>query len=227
MTFSCIVIDDDLVAVEQLEEFILKIPMLTLKKSYTNALLALTDIQALKEPIDFLFTDIEMPELTGFELAKQVSTKIKKLVLVSGYMNYAVDGYPINARAFLHKPFDFKKFERVVFRLINEFKSENPYVFIKSGKHSIVKMHLKDVIAVEGNGNYINIYTLDETLSIHYKLSDIEQELKPFKIFERVSKSYIISTVHIVNKKGNKILLKNGLEVLISESYREALKLEL
>ncbi|QPH41241.1 LytR/AlgR family response regulator transcription factor [Pedobacter endophyticus] len=221
MTFSCIVVDDDLFAVEQLEEYIFKLPGLNLDHSYTNPLMALKEIEALEEPIDFLFCDIQMPNLSGLELAKLVHNKVKNLILVSAYPEYAVDGYGVDAKDFLSKPFDFPQFEHLVARVNKRIKDENPFIVVKLSKNSFVNVNVNEIVAIEGNGNYINIHTINDFIVPYYKLSAIENDLKHDTRFKRASKSFIVSTDHIKRRSGNLLTLKKGIIVNISIPFRK------
>ena len=225
MAFSCIVVDDDLFAVKQLEEYILKIPALGLVNSFTDPVLAAKNIAALQQPIDFLFTDIEMPNLSGLELAKMVQQQVKNLILVSGYPKYALDGYQANARDFLTKPFNFTQFEQLINWHVNRLNLESPFIWIKSGKKSSTKVYLNDIIVIKANGNYIQVHTLTNVLVMYHKLIEIEEMLKYDPVFKRVSRFFIISTKHVEKINGNVLELKKGLVVTISESFRNSFKL--
>jgi len=221
MIFSCIIIDDDIYAVEQIVEYIALMPVLRLIKSYSDSLSALQEIKRLEKPVDFLFTDINMPGISGIELSKQIGSKIKCLVLVSGHINYAVEGYAVDAKYFLTKPFNFEKFKSITNDLIQRAFKEKPFVIIKlSGKNNIVKVYVDDIIAIEGYGNYIKIHTINEMLTPYYKLSEMENKLKEYLNFKRVSKSFIISTKHIVKINGYNITLKDCINVWVGESYK-------
>lgn len=227
ITFSCIIVDDDLYVVNQLTDYILEFPGLTILKSYTSSIAALKDIEILDEPVDFLFIDIQMPGLSGLELARRVRHKIKNLVLISGYLEYALEGYNLSARDFLTKPISSTKFVSVIVRIMGQLAIENPFISIKLGKNRITKVDTNDIIAIEGNGNYINIYTSKEVLTPYYKLSDIERELSTYNHFKRVSKSFIISTKKVKKKIGYKLLLADDRIVNISESFRKGLILNI
>jgi len=226
MTFSCIIVDDDFFAVQQLEKYISELPFLSIVKSYTDPQQALKYIEALEKPIDFLFTDIEMPSLSGLELARKVKNKVRILVLVSGYQGYALEGYHVNARAFLTKPFNFREFENDINRLIRILNDENPFIVIRLGKNQNTKVYINDIIAIEGNGNYINVHTMNGILVPYQKLSTLEGKLNYYRNFIRVSKSFIISVKHIEKREGYTLLLKNELLVNITESYRKGFQLK-
>jgi len=77
---------------------------LNLLKSHTDSIVAHSEIANLGQKIDFLFTHVEMPGLFGIELCKKIRNKVNCLVLVSGHLHYALDGYDVHAQQFLTKP---------------------------------------------------------------------------------------------------------------------------
>ncbi|MDQ0968486.1 two-component system LytT family response regulator [Flavobacterium sp. W4I14] len=201
-------------------------PYLKLIKTYTDPELALQDIIALENNIDFAFIDVKMSGLDRLAVATQIAHKVANIVLVSEHLQYAIDGYNINAKHFLCKPFNFSSFEKTVNAVINNIAKEKPYIMVKLSCTQIRRVYVDEIIAVEGNGNYINIYTTDAVLTPYYKLVDMEHNLKAFLFMKRINKSYIISTKHIEKIDGFLISLKNGLNVSVGESYRSNFKKE-
>lgn len=225
MTLSCIIVDDDLFALDQLVEYVNKIPFLRIIKTFSNPLLALHEISKLETPIDFLFTDIEMGELSGLELAKKIGDKVTCLVLVSAHLRYCIDGYDLNARYFLSKPFNFKKFEHIVIELVNRVFHHKKSIKIKlSGKFQPLKVPIEEIIMIEGAGNYIKLHTLDKTFVPYLKLGEIEKKLELYPNFQRVNKSFIININHIINIDGYTILLKKNLIAKVGRSYQKKIK---
>lgn len=222
MAFSCIIVDDDACSIDQLKDYIALVPSLNLIKTFTDPLLALKEIGSLKKPIDFLFTDVEMPNLNGLSLAQQVCHNINNLILVSGHLKYATDGYDIDAKMFLSKPVSFKKFEANINNLIKKNSFENPFIILKlSGPNKFLKLYIDNIIAIEGASNYIKIHTVDKILVPYKKLLSIENELKEYSTFRRISKSVIISIKHIEKTEGYNIYLKKDLCFSVGESYKK------
>ena len=225
ITFSCIIIDDEPLALTLLTACINKTSSLSLIKAYSDPVQAMKEVRALEKPVDFVFIDVEMPNLNGLVLAEQIINKVTNIVLVSGNLLYSIEGYNVNAKHFLYKPFNFEKFKTTINGIINNLAKEKPYIMVKLGsKMQIQKIYVKEIIAVEGNGNYINIHTTSGMLISYYKLSEMENDLKTFLFMKRISKSYIMSTKHIEKIDGFSILLKNNLNVSVGESYRSDFK---
>ncbi|SFA54131.1 two component transcriptional regulator, LytTR family [Pedobacter suwonensis] len=225
MVLSCVIIDDDLSVLQQMEQYIDKIPFLTLKKSYSDPNEAVNDIIKKNELIDILFTDVEMPGLSGIALSDIIRKNVSSLVVVSAHTKYAVDGYNVNAKQFLTKPFNFNKFETIVNNLVNKIGESHPYIMIRlSAKGEMLKVYLDEIIAIEGASNYIKIHTLTKVVMPYYTMAKIEEKLNLFKNFKRINKSFIISAKQIEKINGDNIELKKGLVVTVSRSYKNNLK---
>lgn len=217
MKFSCIIVDDDPLSVEQMTEYIKGIPKLTLIGSFTSPGMAIKAIQALDTPLDFLFTDVEMSEVSGIALARHIMHKVRNLVLVSGHLKYAIDGYDLDAKHFLAKPFNFKQFESIVNKLSPK---EYAYINIKEGK-TIEKVDLQTVIAFEGASNYVKVHTTRKLFMTYSKLSEIESELSQSSNFIRINRSFIISKSHIEKINGKKIFLKNSIQLSPGSTFKD------
>ncbi|QIL40271.1 response regulator transcription factor [Pedobacter sp. HDW13] len=217
MKLSCIIVDDDPCSIEQIVEYISLMPDLIIINSYNCATVALQAINTLDSPLDFLFTDVEMPDLSGIELAKSIRHKIRNLILVSGHLQYAITGYDIKAQCFLEKPFTFKTFESLVNKICT---GENSYLNVKEGK-KIEKVNLGDVIAFEGASNYVKIHTIKKIYISYYKLSEIESELKNNNNFIRINRSFIIAKNYIERIEGKTIFLKNLIQLNPGSTFKD------
>lgn len=113
---NCVIIDDERFAVHAIEKYIELLPKINVVASYTNSQLALEKITA-DDEVDMLFMDIDMPMLSGIDLAKAVRAKTKKLIFTTAHSKYAFDAFEVEADAFLLKPFTFSKFAITVNRL--------------------------------------------------------------------------------------------------------------
>lgn len=222
MKLSCIIIDDELFAIQQLEEYLAEVPIIGTIKSYSDPKLALAEIMQSEDKIDLLFTDIEMPTISGIDLIKQIRNKIDFLVLVSAHLNYAIDGYQINAQHFLLKPFDFNRFYQVVNQLTSRIALETPSIYVRQGK-KYIKIQIQDIIAIEAALNYVKVHTECRVDIIYGNMKSFEKDLKIYDNFIRVSKSFIISKNHIIQIQGKAIYLKNQLSMTIGITYEKSL----
>ena len=107
MILKCAIVDDEPLALQLLETYVQKTPFLQLVGRYSNALQAQKGIQ--QQPVDLLFTDIQMPDFDGLELAK-ILPETTRVVFTTAFSRYAVDSYRVNAVDYLLKPFSYDDF---------------------------------------------------------------------------------------------------------------------
>ena len=98
ITLTCLVVDDEPLALELMEAYVKRTPFLELKGSFSNALETLTTLE--KEPIDLVFLDIQMPDLSGFELSRLISDEVK-IIFTTAFEQYALEGFKVDALDYL------------------------------------------------------------------------------------------------------------------------------
>jgi DNA-binding LytR/AlgR family response regulator len=220
MTLTCIVVDDDPQAIKYLAECIALVPVLSLVNTYTDPKQALIDVKQLDTPVDFLFTDVEMPLLSGLLLAKEIKRQVRCIILVTAHPKYALDGYGINAKQFLTKPFNFKKFNAIVDELIVDLIKEVLFILVSTGIKTQVKLYVDEIIAIEAYGNYVKIHTLSDMLVVYSSFKAMVEKLEVHQQFKKISKSFMISVKHIRGRDGFVIFLKKNIAVTVGESHR-------
>ena len=107
MTITCAIIDDEPLAAGLLESYAKKTPYLELKGVYNSAILAMKDLR--DDPVQLIFLDIQMPELSGLEFAK-ILPKTTKVIFTTAFPQYAIEGYKANAIDYLLKPISYEDF---------------------------------------------------------------------------------------------------------------------
>lgn len=230
---KCIAVDDEPLALDIIEDYISKVPFLTLVKRTENAIEALQLVQA--GDIDLVFLDIQMPDLTGIQFLKIAGGKAN-FILTTAYSQYALESYDLNVSDYLLKPIAFDRFYKAVEKVLNLTKasenietpvqqppaaSNNPvvdYIFVKT-EHKIQKIHLEDILYIEGLKDYISIYTKDERIITLQNMKKMEETL-PSNQFIRVHKSYIISLDKIQSIERSRISI-SGKTIPIGDTYRE------
>lgn len=155
ITLTCLVVDDEPLALELMEAYVKRTPFLELKGSCSNALEALAILQ--KDPVDLLFLDIQMPELNGLELSRLVGDKVK-IIFTTAFEQYALEGFKVDALDYLLKPISYPEFLRAAQKALHwkEMQSaasasrkEDEDIFIRSGS-KLVRIHLPDILYIEG-----------------------------------------------------------------------------
>jgi DNA-binding LytR/AlgR family response regulator len=225
---NCVVIDDQAQSLELIVDHIKKIPILSLKYATNNPVDALLVIE--QEKIDCIFLDIEMPQLTGLEFIEMLKSKlgnaIPKIILVTGYGQYALSGFDYGVFDYLVKPVSFKRFKISIDRLSDSFKNvlDDRNFFFADVDGQKVKINFKDIMYAEGAGNYLFIVTADKRMICYRSLTSL-QEVLPETKFLRVHKSFIISIDNIQSVRGNEIFLcdKTHKSIPIGITYKEKL----
>ncbi|AKD04304.1 LytTR family DNA-binding domain-containing protein [Pontibacter korlensis] len=227
--YRCVVIDDEDHAIELLTDYIKATPSLHLEKSFQDPIAALMD-DAPEIPYDFIFLDIDMPRLTGLELAKSLRSRTRFLVFTTAHQRYALEAFDVRADHFLLKPISMNKFAVTVNLLLKSTKesSSDPVspidnsFFIKGDqKNKLIRIQPHEIISIEGLKNYVLIHTLTQKHIAYLTMKEVEDALGPTKGFVRVHKSFIIANQYIERVEGRIIQLKNNLEVPIGETYKQ------
>jgi DNA-binding LytR/AlgR family response regulator len=227
------IIDDELLALQLLENYVNKTEGLNLSGKFRNPIEALDEIK--KNPVDLLFIDIEMPQLKGIDLVKQLNFD-GAVVFCTAYSEYAADAYNLDAVDYLVKPVSYERFlksiEKVkeylfVRRNIGGYNEapvvkEEQYITIKAD-HKLVKIDIKDILYIEGLAEYIKI-VCKETKYITFERMKKMEELLPSTDFKRVHKSYIISLENIKCVEGYNIEMKNGHIIPLSRDKKEEIR---
>ncbi|MCW3467553.1 LytR/AlgR family response regulator transcription factor [Chitinophaga nivalis] len=223
---KCIAVDDEPLALEIMEDYIRKVPFLTLAGKFENAATALRFIQ--DEPVDLVFLDIKMPDITGIQFLK--SLKYPPLVVfTTAYGEYALDGFNLDVVDYLLKPVPFERFLKAAAKVSEVLLASqqkggvegawvNDYIFIKT-EYKIIKINLEDILFIEALKDYTKIYTHNLPVLTLRSLKSFESRL-PADKFIRVHRSYLVSLnkIHCVEK--NTVMIANQ-SIPISDGYRE------
>ena len=215
MTLNCAIIDDEPLALEMMSDYVQKTPFLTLTGAYNSAVQAIKTIR--ENPVDLLFLDIQMPELSGLEFAN-VLPKRTKVVFTTAFPQYAVEGYEVEAFAYILKPISYEAFLKVAKRAYDWFSqsekaknyAKDRFIFVKSD-YKLVRIDLDDILFIEGLKDYVRIYTEngDKIMSL-MNMKTLEDFL-PKPEFLRSHRSYI---VHM-----NKVKCLDRFRMNIGENY--------
>lgn len=228
MKYHCLIVDDEPIAQQILEGYILQIDALHLAGKCHNAFEALSILHIGK--IEIMFLDIKMPALSGLELLKTLQNP-PKVILTTAFSEYGVESYEYGIVDYLLKPIAFERFLKAVNKILmprNEVlptggmeikgQVEPTFIFFKADK-KLHKYYFDDILLLEGSGNYVKIHTLlEKPILVLDKLSDLQERL-PAKQFVRVHKSFIVNSTHIHKINGNMINIKDRV-IPISATYK-------
>lgn len=225
--FSCYVVDDEPHAVETLASYIKKAPGLELAGSSNNPLEALELINNSIQP-DITFLDIDMPQLSGLDLAGLISDRTA-IIFTTAFPDYALGAFEKNAADYLLKPISFERFLTSVKKVSTHIKTHipdpaNDHIFIKTNiKGKVTRLNFSDIVYVESIKNYVIIFTADEKLITYLTMKELEAAL-PSERFFRVHKSYIVNADRIKTVNGVNILLQNNIPIPLGQIYKTALQ---
>lgn len=218
---TCIIIDDEPLAVDLLASHASKIEGLEVIGMFNNPLEALKVLR--EKSVDILFLDIQMPEITGVEFKKIINPDIK-VIFTTAYSDYALESYDLNAVDYLLKPITFQRFLQAVEKVkskstksVTEDKSD--YFFVKT-EYRHQKLFFSNILYLKGLSDYVAIQTKDGKVLTLQKMKEFEQNL-PNSKFIRVHKSYIVALEHIEFIERNRIVIR-GEYIPISATYKDA-----
>lgn len=227
MKFNCVAVDDDLANLQQISQYMDEVGRHKLL-TFTDPLHAVSSINKMGS-LDFLFLDIEMPNMSGLEVLLNLRAKIRHVVITTAHDKYAAGALKLQADAFLIKPYSVAKFLKVLTTLNPLFcsnddagKDIHDHFFIKSKneKSNLVKVKFEDIVAIESEQSYITIYTLNRTIISHISLSRIKHLLMNQRQFIQIHRSFIISTNYLEEIHNAFVVMSNKLQLAIGDSYR-------
>ncbi|MBB4802260.1 DNA-binding LytR/AlgR family response regulator [Flavobacterium nitrogenifigens] len=232
---KCIAVDDEPLALKLVETFIEQTPFLELTATCDNAVEAMAIIRETKP--DVVFLDINMPNLTGMELARLIqdqSGPLPKIIFTTAYNHYAIEGYRVNAVDYLLKPFSYEEFLRASSKVLqlyeeanNQFQTitaDDEFIFLKV-EYQWVRISLKDICYIESLKDYVKVHLEDsqKALLSLISLKALEEKL-PASKFMRVHRSFIVSLDKISAISKNSIFI-DKIEITVGEQYKEAFKI--
>lgn len=220
---NCVIIDDEPLPVDLLKGYISQCPIIQLCASFNDALTGSEYLR--KKPVDLLFLDIQMPDLTGIDLFRSLTIK-PVVIFTTAYSNYAVEGFNLAAADYLLKPFSFDRFlqavekARVVIthRQVQQ-KNEGPSIFIKSDYQNI-RIAINDILYVEALDDYVRVVTADKSYLSLMTLK-VVSEMLPDANFVRVHRSFLVALDKISSVR-NRIITIGKQEIPVGTTYAGA-----
>ncbi len=220
---TCIIVDDEPLAVSLIKKYVAMVPDLELLGSYHSAMEAYSMVSSGK--VDLLFLDINMPELTGMEFIKIIKDG-PRVILTTAYREYAIESYEWDVVDYLLKPISFTRFLKAV-QKFQQLQSEqvpiakssaNPpaFIFVNEGRKQ-VKVVLEEVLYAESMKDYVQIFTTSKRVVTKTTFNDFNKELP--SNFLRVHRSYVVNVDHISAFSSNGIEL-GQIEIPIGISYK-------
>jgi two-component system LytT family response regulator len=217
---SCIIIEDEPLALEKTKDFVEKVPFLHLSATFDNALTGLNYLNNNK--VDLLFLDINMDELSGIDLLE--SSRINSQVIITtAYQEYALKGYELQITDYLLKPFTFTRFLQAVNKAqdnLNQRTSDNPpdFIFVKT-ENRLEKIMINEIIYIEGMRDYRRVHTTTKKVMTLQNFSEFER-LIPASLVCRVHKSFMVAVSKIESIERSRIKIADQL-IPVSDTYKD------
>lgn len=224
MILSCAIIDDEPLAARLLASYAEKTPELKLTGTYDSAVSAMKVLR--NNPVDLLFLDIQMPELSGLEFAN-IIPKETRIIFTTAFDRYAIDGYKVNAIDYLLKPISYEQFVMAVNKAVEWFKtmnrqetmSQDKFLYIKS-EYKLVKVRFDDILYIEGLKDYIKVYLVDNKKPV-LSLMNMKklEDFLPHPPFMSVHRSFIVNMTKVEMIDRGRIIIGSTI-IPVSESYK-------
>lgn len=225
---NCIAVDDEPLALKQLENYISQMPFLDFKGGCRCAAEAMKYIR--EDIVDAIFLDINMPDINGIDFVKTLVTP-PIIVFTTAYADYAVEGFKVNAVDYLLKPFGLDEFRRAAEKVRVQYEQregnstavadEDDSLFFKTD-YKIVRVNVSSISCIEGMSEYLKLH-MDgnvDPLVILLSMKKLEGRLPSY--FMRVHKSYIINLRKIREVARGRVLMEDGTLIPVGDMYKEA-----
>ena len=237
MNLSCIIVDDEPLAVKLLETFVAKTPQLRLEASFTDSVEALAWLR--EHPVNLAFMDIQMPDMNGMELSHMLPEGTK-VIFTTAFKEYAFESYEVSAIDFLLKPIRYNKFIAAVEKAQERFAHIQPqpadtaptphHLPPTSHKSSLFlrvdgelrQVSFDRILLVEGMKDYVRFHIEGERipLTTHMTMKAVEDAL-PADTFMRINRSYIVRLDKIRTVDRNLCVYIGDEVIRVTEAYRE------
>jgi len=234
-SLRCFVVDDEPLAVKMLENFIARTPFLELVASFTDPVLALSEMRT--QAPDLVFLDIQMPDLSGMELSRMVPAGTR-IIFTTAFKQYAFESYEVSALDFLLKPIRYQKFLEAAEKAREWFAlkeaamaSATPAAPASEAKTStffkvdgaLRKVEYDDILFVEGMKDYVMVFLASQKqpLVTHVTMKGME-EMLPAGQFMRIHRSFIVALDKVASVSGTGDVKVGDRLLHVSDAYREA-----
>ena len=236
-SLRCFVVDDEPLAVKMLENFIARTPFLELVASFTDPVLALSEMRT--QAPDLVFLDIQMPDLSGMELSRMVPAGTR-IIFTTAFKQYAFESYEVSALDFLLKPIRYQKFLEAAEKAREWFalkeaataaaspaapapasEAKTSTFFKVDG--ALRKVEFDDILFVEGMKDYVMVFLASQKqpLVTHVTMKGME-EMLPAGQFMRIHRSFIVALDKVASVSGTGDVKVGDRLLHVSDAYREA-----
>jgi DNA-binding LytR/AlgR family response regulator len=246
MKLTCVFIEDEAPAMNLLKIYASRTINLEVLGFFDNSLEAVRFLT--ENSVDVIFTDVNMPQLSGIELVQSLRNK-PHIIFITANAEYAVNGFELDITDFLIKPVTFERFMKSVNKVldreekkkegdsalsirVSEKEEQKEYsmtsIYVKeNGK--VIRLDFDEIMAIEGLKDYVKIITNEKPIITHLTMKKLEEQILPKSKFMRVHKSFIVGIQQIRKFDGldSYLELSNKLQIPVGPQYKDALLLKI
>lgn len=229
MRYNCLIIDDNEIERDLIESYLTKFNQLNIISTCENAIQALEVLK--NHHIDIIFSDIDMPDISGIELLKGIKNP-PIFIFVTSHLEHAVESFELDALDFIAKPVSMERLLKSVNKAVDylELKNQSKNIspeqtatedgifFIKETK-GYTRLNYDEIVYIESLGDFSKLFTPNGVHITLINLKNLEHQLPNY--YFRIHKQYIVNFNKIVSINQHEILLENDFKVPLSQSYRE------
>ncbi|MFZ4724359.1 MAG: LytR/AlgR family response regulator transcription factor [Paludibacter sp.] len=228
MKIKCLAIDDEPLALKQLESYIEKIPFFESVAYCQSAFEAIEYLN--NNDIDLMFVDINMPDINGMDFVKSLVER-PQVIFTTAYSEYAMEGFQVDALDYILKPISYEVFLKSANKAKTWFernqkqaetiKTTPDYLFVKS-EYKLIRILLADIKYIESANEYIQIHLINEQpVTTLIRLKAMEEQL-PKNKFMRVHRSFIVNLDQVKVIERNRIIFDQKVYIPIGDQYKDS-----
>jgi DNA-binding LytR/AlgR family response regulator len=226
MKTRCLIVEDEPIAQEILRSYIDKVEFLEVAGQMSNAIEAFNYLQS--NPVQLLFLDIKMPQMSGLELLKAISYK-PKVVITSAYRYYATDAFELDVLDYLLKPYPFERFLKAMTKVKSDDHSQaalrvpapvdKAFIFIK-GNRQLHKVYLDNILFIESQRDYLKFKLRDQGEIVTRQTIAYYEQFLPANLFVRIHRSFIVAIDKITAVESSRVLIGNN-PLPVGRNYKQ------
>lgn len=220
---KCVAIDDEPLALALIKTYIEATAELNLAQVFEDAIAAAEYLS--KYPVDLLFLDIDMPDITGLELYNSLAAK-PGVIFTTAYKNFAFEGFELNAIDYLLKPIDYIRFKKAAKKAIDfhhtkklkQTEISNEYLFVYS-EYKLLKIDVSEIVYLESLEDYVKIHLNNGKMILTLTTLKKVVDKLPADKFRRIHRSFVIAIKEVQMISNRKVKLSNDVLLPISDTY--------
>lgn len=227
MKIKCLAIDDEPLALKQINNYIDRIPFLESVGLCQSAYEAMDYLE--NNEVDLMFVDINMPDLNGIEFVKSLTQKIQ-IIFTTAYSEFAIEGFKVDAIDYILKPISFEVFLKSVNKAkawfevhqkqLETVQTTKDCLFVKS-EYKLVRIMLADIKYIESANEYIQIHLINSPpVTTLIRLKSMEEQLPKDK-FMRVHRSFIVNLDRVAEIERNRIIFDHKTYIPVGDQYKD------